>query len=57
MSEIQILTISMGLSFLPWWKIRFKNKVLRFIAEAARGHKFWTKKHYFYYLIQKGAHP
>ncbi len=42
-----------GLIFLPWWKIKFKNPILKPIAKYARNEKFWGKKYYFYYLIQK----
>lgn len=42
-----------GLAFLPWWKIWFKNPALHNIAKRARKQKYWGKKHYFYYLIQK----
>ena len=47
------LAYAMGLIFLPWWKIHFKQPELRYIAKAARKEKFWGKKYYFYYLIQK----
>lgn len=51
--EIMYLANAKGLSFLPWWKIRFKRPELKEIAKAARKEKFWGKKYYFYYLIQK----
>lgn len=51
--EMLYLAYSMGLVFLPWWKIYFKRPELRYIAKAARNEKFWGKKKYFYYLIQK----
>ena len=47
------LAYAMGLIFLPWWRIRFKQPELRYIAKAARKEKFWGKKYYFYYLVQK----
>jgi ubiquinone/menaquinone biosynthesis C-methylase UbiE len=51
--EIMYLANAKGLAFLPWWKIRFKRPELSFIAKAARREKFWGKKYYFYYLVQK----
>lgn len=51
--EILLLAYGKGLGFLPWWKINFKNRDLKYISRAARADKFWGKKHYFYYLIQK----
>jgi hypothetical protein len=51
--EFCTIAATFGLIFLPWWKIRFKNPVLRPIAKYARNEKFWGKKYYFYYLIQK----
>ncbi|KTD79252.1 hypothetical protein Lwal_1324 [Legionella waltersii] len=47
------LAYAVGLIFLPWWWIRFKRPELHYIAKAARREKFWGKKYYFYYLIQK----
>ncbi|KTD79254.1 class I SAM-dependent methyltransferase [Legionella waltersii] len=52
-SNVSHLAGGMGLIFLPWWKIRFKKPELKEIARAARKSKFWGKKLYFYYLIQK----
>ncbi len=51
--EMLYLAYAMGLVFLPWWKIRFKRPELRYLSKAARKVKFWGKKEYFYYLIQK----
>jgi ubiquinone/menaquinone biosynthesis C-methylase UbiE len=51
--ELLYLAYAMGLIFLPWWKIRFKRPELSYIAKAARRDKFWKKKYYFYYLVQK----
>lgn len=51
--EFCTVAATFGLIFLPWWKIRFKNPKLRPIARYARKEKFWGKKYYFYYLIQK----
>lgn len=47
------LAYAMGLIFLPWWKIWFKRPELHYLAKAARKEKFWGKKYYFYYLVQK----
>lgn len=44
---------SLGLTFLPWWRIRFKTPVIRPIAKQARQSTFWDRKYYFYYIIQK----
>lgn len=45
-----------GLTFLPWWKIRFKNPALKPIANYFRKNNWsWGKKHYFYYLVQKNS--
>ena len=53
-AEFPILVGIMGLTFLPWWKIRFKNAALRHIAKDARKQKPWVgKEYYYYYLIQK----
>ncbi|KTD69849.1 O-methyltransferase [Legionella santicrucis] len=51
--ELTTIAATYGLIFLPWWKIRFKNPALHPIAKYARREKFWGKKYYFYYLIQK----
>ncbi len=51
--ELPALAGAMGLSFLPWWKIWLKNPELRAMAKNARRDKYWGKKYYFYYLIQK----
>jgi SAM-dependent methyltransferase len=51
--EASSLARAMGLTFLPWWKIRFKKPALRSIAKSARKDKYWGKKYFFYYLIQK----
>lgn len=51
--EFCTVAATFGLIFLPWWKIRFKNPRLKPIAKYARNEKFWGKKYYFYYLIQK----
>lgn len=51
--ELCIIAATFGLIFLPWWKIKFKNPELAPIAKYARHDKFWGKKYYFYYLIQK----
>lgn len=51
--ELPSLAGAMGLSFLPWWKIWFKNSELSAMAKNARRDKYWGKKYYFYYLIQK----
>ncbi|KTC80841.1 class I SAM-dependent methyltransferase [Legionella cherrii] len=53
MSELPTIAAVCGLIFLPWWKIRFKNPALNYVAKYARKEKFWGKKYYFYYLIQK----
>ena len=54
LTEFAYLVDAMGLSFLPWWKIWFKNPKLHTIAKFAR-QNYWGggKKLYFYYLIQK----
>jgi ubiquinone/menaquinone biosynthesis C-methylase UbiE len=51
--KLRILIEIWGLIFLPWWKIRFKNPALKEIARLARRSKFWGKKYYFYYVVQK----
>lgn len=51
--EAAILARSMGINFLPWWKIWVKTPLMRPIAKAARNATYWDKKHYFHYLIQK----
>ncbi|KTD79253.1 class I SAM-dependent methyltransferase [Legionella waltersii] len=51
--DIMYLANAKGLAFLPWWKIRFRRPELSYIAKAARKEKFWGKKYYFYYLVQK----
>ncbi|KTD20343.1 class I SAM-dependent methyltransferase [Legionella londiniensis] len=53
LQELPTLAAVFGLIFLPWWKIRFKNPALQWVAKVARKDKFWGKKYYFYYLIQK----
>lgn len=53
LQELSIITACFGLIFLPWWKIKFKNPKLQIIAKYARREKFWGKKYYFYYLVQK----
>lgn len=55
LTELPSLTSAMGLSFLPWWKIWFKNPELRIIAKNARKDKYWGSKYFFYYIIQKGV--
>lgn len=52
-AELPTIAAVFGLIFLPWWKIRFKNPALHYIAKYARKEKFWGRKYYFYYLIQK----
>ncbi|HAT8102569.1 TPA: methyltransferase domain-containing protein, partial [Legionella pneumophila] len=52
-SELANVASSMGLMFLPWWRIRFKNPALQALGKFARRCKHWNKKYYFYYLIQK----
>lgn len=52
-SELANVASSMGLMFLPWWRIRFKNPALQELGQFARRCKYWNKKQYFYYLIQK----
>ncbi|KTD72362.1 class I SAM-dependent methyltransferase [Legionella tucsonensis] len=51
--KLQEISAVLGLIFLPWWKIRFKNPVLRYIVKNTRRDRFWGRKYYFYYLIQK----
>jgi len=41
------LVQSMGIAFLPWWKIWVKTPLMRPIAKAARNDTYWGKKHYF----------
>ena len=41
-----------GLWFLPYWKISFQNPILNLVEKYARNHA-WSRKKYFYYLIQK----
>ncbi|MFA6302564.1 MAG: class I SAM-dependent methyltransferase [Legionella sp.] len=53
MGEVQSLLGAMGLRFLPWWRIRFKDPKFRAIAKNARRYSFGKRKKYFYYLIQK----
>lgn len=52
-TEISAVASGMGLEFLPWWKIRFKNPILYEMGKIARKDKYWDKKHYFYYFVQK----
>jgi ubiquinone/menaquinone biosynthesis C-methylase UbiE len=52
-SELPSLAGAMGLAFLPWWKIRFKTPVLRAMGKSARNDKYWGKKYFFCYLVQK----
>ena len=52
-SELTNVASSMGLMFLPWWKIWFKNPALKELGKFARQCKYWNKKYYFYYLVQK----
>lgn len=52
-NEFSALAYAMGLLFLPWWKMWFKNPALREIAKRARKNNYWGKKNFFYYLIQK----
>ena len=52
-TELATIAAVYGVIFLPWWKIKFKNPVLRSIVKVARKDKFWGKKYYFYYLVQK----
>jgi ubiquinone/menaquinone biosynthesis C-methylase UbiE len=52
-TELPALHILAGLAFLPWWKIWFKNPNLHQFAKHVRKASFWSKKYYFYYLIQK----
>jgi ubiquinone/menaquinone biosynthesis C-methylase UbiE len=51
--EFPALAGAMGLTFLPWWKIWFKNPELKQIAKNARKDRYWGKKYFFYYLVQK----
>lgn len=53
LTEFSSLAYAMGLPFLPWWRIWFKNPILRPLAKDARKNKFWGKKYFFYYLLQK----
>ena len=53
LTELLALAGSKGATFLPWWKIRFKNPTLRYLAKYSRKETAWGKKYYFYYLIQK----
>ena len=53
LTELPALAGSKGATFLPWWKIRFKNPALHYLAKYARQETVWGKKYYFYYLIQK----
>ncbi|KTC92121.1 class I SAM-dependent methyltransferase [Legionella cincinnatiensis] len=54
LTEIPALAEAMGLSFLPWWKIRFKTPLLQPIGKNIRKRTYWGgKKCFFYYLIQK----
>lgn len=53
LAEIPSLAGAMGLAFLPWWKIWFKNPDLRPMAKNARKEKYWRKKCFFYFMIQK----
>ncbi len=52
-TETASLANSLGIAFLPWWKIWTRTSLMRPIAKAARRNNYWDKKHYFYYLIQK----
>ena len=52
-ADLPGLTRAMGLTFLPKWKIWFKNPILHNLTLNARTDNFWKKKYYFYYLIQK----
>lgn len=52
-SEAASLAHSMGISFLPWWKIRPQTAFMRSIIKAARKANYFPQKHYFYYLLQK----
>ncbi|WP_158617425.1 class I SAM-dependent methyltransferase [Legionella sp. km772] len=52
-AETTNLANSMGMAFLPWWKIWVKTPIMRPIAKAARNDTYWGKKLYFYYLLQK----
>ena len=54
-AEVPSLAGAMGLSFLPWWKRWFKHPDLKYVAKNARKDKYWGKKYFFYYLIQKGS--
>lgn len=51
--ETALLASTMGLFFLPWWKLWGKTTLLRPIIKAARKRSIGVKKLYFYYLIQK----
>lgn len=53
LTELPALAGAKGATFLPWWKIRFKNPALHYLANYARNETLWDKKYYFYYLIQK----
>jgi hypothetical protein len=53
LKDLPALAGSMGLEFLPRWKIRFKNEAWREMAGRARRDTYWKKKYYFYYLVQK----
>lgn len=52
-TEMTALALGMGVAFLPWWKIKFKQPMLRVFAKYVRKNKYWGKKLYFYYLVQK----
>jgi ubiquinone/menaquinone biosynthesis C-methylase UbiE len=52
-TETSSLARAMGLTFLPWWKIRLQTPELRPLAKSARKDKYWGKKYFFYYLVQK----
>ena len=40
-TEFPALMSRMGLEFLPWWKIRFKNRAFDDIAKNARKSNYW----------------
>jgi ubiquinone/menaquinone biosynthesis C-methylase UbiE len=52
-ADLPGLASACGITFLPKWKIWFKNPILHKLTHYARSDNFWKKKYYFYYLIQK----
>ena len=51
--EATSLAHSMGIAFLPWWKIWVKSPLMRPIAKTARQANYFPYKYYFSYLLQK----